>query len=206
MPISATNSSHVFNIAVPSLETIISREVLWESTLTLQIQANIDTGTGNSNKPPDMFLVNYGVTDALSAFPLHSLVATMTATINNNTVATNMADILPAILRLMDPEELAYYNDMTPTTLDYLGDYRDGIDFMDYQIGRSSAENRLVCLTPGPRATPGALPDNAVGNIRAALTGTAPRAYVFIIRFSAMIIQETPVFVKIIDLEEHIDN
>mgnify|MGYP001392258924 CR=1 FL=1 len=70
--ISATNSSHVFNIAVPSLETILSREVLWESTLTLQIQANIDTGTGNSQKNPDMFLVNYGVTDALAAFPLHS--------------------------------------------------------------------------------------------------------------------------------------
>ena len=63
----------------------------------------------NPNKPRGMMLVNYGVTDALSAFPLHSLVATMTATINNNTVAMNVADVLPAILRLMDPEELAYY-------------------------------------------------------------------------------------------------
>ena len=123
--------------------------MLWESTVTLQIQANIDTRTGNTNKLADMFLVNYGVTDALSAFPLHSLVATMTATINNNTVAANMADILPAILRFMDPEELAYYNDMTPTTVDYLGDYRDGVQIMDNQIGVSSAENRLVCLTPG---------------------------------------------------------
>ena len=73
----------------------------------------------------------------------------MTATINNNTVAMNMAEVLPAIPRLMDPEELADYADMTPTTLDYLSDYRDGIDLMDYQIARCTADDRLVCLTPG---------------------------------------------------------
>jgi hypothetical protein len=73
-----TNSAHVYNVAVPSLETVISREVLWESTITLKI-----TGI---NKPTNEFLVNYGVTDALAPFPLHHLVNTMTATINNNTV------------------------------------------------------------------------------------------------------------------------
>ena len=93
-------------------------------------------------------LVNYGVTDALSAIPLHSLVATMTATINNNTVAMNVADVLPAILRLMDPEELAYYNDMTPTTLDYLSDYADGVDRMPYQLAVSTADPRPVVLAP----------------------------------------------------------
>ena len=100
-----STSSQVFNIAVPSLETVISREVLWEATITLRIDANRNPATGNTNKPDNMFLVNYGVTDALAPFPLHSLVATMTATINNNTVAMNVADCLPVILRLMDPEE-----------------------------------------------------------------------------------------------------
>ena len=46
----------------------------------------------------------------------------MTATINNNTVSMNMQDTLPVLLRLLDPEELARYNDMTPTALDYLSD------------------------------------------------------------------------------------
>ncbi|MFM7981777.1 MAG: phage major capsid domain-containing protein [Candidatus Fonsibacter sp.] len=32
------------------------------------------------------FPVNYGVTDALAPFPLHSLVNVMSATINNSTV------------------------------------------------------------------------------------------------------------------------
>ena len=48
--VSQNASSHVYNIPVPSLETIISREVLWTSTVTLKI-----TGT---NKPLDQFLIN----------------------------------------------------------------------------------------------------------------------------------------------------
>ena len=79
--ISATSSSHVYSITVPSLETVISREVLWQSTVALKITDK------NNNKPNGMFLVNYGVTDALAPFPLHQLVSTMTTTINNNTVS-----------------------------------------------------------------------------------------------------------------------
>ena len=59
--ISQTTSAHVFNVPVPSLETIISREVLWTSKVTLKI-------TG-ANKPNGKFLVNYGVTDPLAPFP-----------------------------------------------------------------------------------------------------------------------------------------
>ena len=55
---------------------------------------------------------------------------------NSNTVATNMQDVLPIIVRLCDPEELANCNDMTPTTLDYLSDYVDGVDRMPFQIRR----------------------------------------------------------------------
>ena len=38
---SESNSSHVYNIVVPSLETIIDRRVLWTSTVTLKITAPI---------------------------------------------------------------------------------------------------------------------------------------------------------------------
>ena len=126
--ITQTPTSHVYNIAVPSLGTIISREVFWETEVTLEI-------TG-ANKPAHEFLINYGVTDALAPFPLHNLVATMTRAINHNTVATNMQDVLPIILRLCVPEELAKYSDMTPTTLDYLSDYADGVDHTPFQIRR----------------------------------------------------------------------
>ena len=81
--VAETNASHIYNIPVPSLETIISREVLWRSTITLKIS--------NPTKSPNEFCVNYGVTDALAPFPLHSLMTTMTATINNNTVIQKYA-------------------------------------------------------------------------------------------------------------------
>ena len=100
--ISATNESHVYTVTVPSVETIKSREVLWKSTVTLKI-----TGTA---KGATEFLVNYGVTDALAPFPLHSLVTTMTATINSNTISQNMMDTLPILLRMVDSEEFAKYD------------------------------------------------------------------------------------------------
>jgi len=35
--ISQSTTNHVYNVSVPSMETIISREVLWKSTVTLNI-------------------------------------------------------------------------------------------------------------------------------------------------------------------------
>ena len=112
--ISQSTTNHVYNVAVPSLETIISREVLWKSTVTLKISV--------SNRAPGSFPVNYGVTDALAPFPLHSLVNVMSATINNNTVSFNVQETLPLLLRMVDPTELAKYNCMTPTSLGFLAD------------------------------------------------------------------------------------
>ncbi len=58
---SETKASHLYNVTVQSLETIISREVLWKSAVTLKI-------TG-ANKSATEFLLNYGVTDALAPPP-----------------------------------------------------------------------------------------------------------------------------------------
>ena len=61
---SATPTSIVFNVVVPSLETVIDRRVNWTSTVTLEINA-----TSAADKQP----ANYGVRDALGPFPLHQL-------------------------------------------------------------------------------------------------------------------------------------
>ena len=124
--ISQSTSNHVYNVAVPSLETIISREVLWKSTVTLKISVAMALN--------GRFAVNYGVTDALAPFPLHSLVNVMSATRNNNTVSFNVQETLPRLLRMVDPEEFAKYDSMTPTALDYLASYRDAVQEMDWQI------------------------------------------------------------------------
>ena len=183
--ISQTTSAHVFNVPVPSLETVISREVLWSSIVTLRIRGSNLTNPALP-KDPNGFLVNYGVTDALAPFPLHSLVATMTATINNNTVAMNVADVLAPLLRLLDPEEMAYYDDSTPTTLDYLGNYRDGIDAMNFSINTiGAAANppnpqqfdtlRPVVYVPGDQVRVPPAPAN-VGDVPV-FWGTGPQVY-----------------------------
>ena len=113
----------MFNIAVPSLETSIDRQVLWTCDLTLRIDCQTTGQTGTADAPilgakvkgkgasfADMFAVNYGVTDALGPFPLHQLVSTMTTTINNNSVSMNVQDVLPALLRMCDAEELDMYD------------------------------------------------------------------------------------------------
>ena len=52
----------------------------------------------------------------------------MTATINNNSVSMNVQDVLPALLRMCDAEELEAYGCTTPTTLDYLANYLDSVN------------------------------------------------------------------------------
>ncbi|MFM7978179.1 MAG: phage major capsid domain-containing protein, partial [Candidatus Fonsibacter sp.] len=91
-----------------------------------------------ANRPAGTYAMNYGVTDALAPFPLHSLVNVMSATINNNTVSFNIQETLPLLLRVVDPEELAKFDCMTPTTLDFLADYDDALQPMYFFINPSS--------------------------------------------------------------------
>ena len=58
----------------------------------------------------------------------------MTATINNNTVSMNVQDTLPVLLRMLDAEEMAHYECMTPTTLDTLSSYRDAVEPLPYLL------------------------------------------------------------------------
>ena len=61
---SQSTSSIVFNVVVPSLETVIDRHVMLRATIRLKI-----TGYAANNKQ----LINYGLRDCLGPFPLHQL-------------------------------------------------------------------------------------------------------------------------------------
>ena len=139
-----------FNIAVPSLETIIAREVLWTSSFTLKIERN---AAAKAAAFPNMFMVNYGVTNSLGPFCLSQLVSTITTTINNNSISMQMQDLLPILLRLIDPDELAQYEGTTPIGNDYYANYRDGVDMLEYVIAKSVAAGgtaRPVVYDVGP--------------------------------------------------------
>lgn len=127
---SATASSIVFNVVVPSLETIIDRRVMIKTTLILKITGNV---------AEHCQLLAYGVRDSLCAFPMHSLMNTLAVTINNNTVSMNVRDVLPAVLRLLDNRELAHYNNTTPVMYDSFLNYKDTVGQPNSQFSDSFA-------------------------------------------------------------------
>jgi len=169
--VSASTSSHVYNINVPSEQTIIDRRVLWRSTVILKID-----GTA----PAGQFLINYGLTDALAPFPLHQLVNVLQATINNNSTSINLRDVLPSLIRFTDRRELARYNGTTPTAFDTYYQYPDGVGAMNNSLGAwgNVADNDLV---PRGAWSLDYVGTNADGSTPAALpvsTGAAQTVYV----------------------------
>lgn len=118
--VSTSNSSIVFNVQVPSENIVIDRHLLLQSSIYLTILA--------SGVPVGSQVFQYGLTDALQAFPLNSLFTTVQSTINNVSTSTNIQDILPMIMRMNDKEMLSRYNSLTPSNPDTAyGEYEDAI-------------------------------------------------------------------------------
>ena len=89
-----------------------------------------------------------------------------------------MADTLPILLRLVDSEEFAKYDCMTPTALDYLSDYKDGVHRMEFQLDRGApdgtAPDRPTLFYPGGAAVN---PTGAIDTNNARFVGARPYKY-----------------------------
>ena len=107
---SASNSSLIFSVQVPSENVVIGRDVLLTSGISFTLTA---TGV-----PSGDLALNYGADSALSPFPLSSLMTTATAQINNTAVSVNLQDVLPQLLRLNNSRELYRFNSTTPSLPD----------------------------------------------------------------------------------------
>ena len=57
-------------------------------------------------------------------------------------------DTLPILLRMVDSGEFAKYESMTPTALDYLADYPDGVHLMEFHL-HTNAGNQPRAYAPG---------------------------------------------------------
>lgn len=140
--ISSSNSQIVFNIQVPSEQTIIDRRVLLQTDLTLRVSSRRikwDAAGANvayvpTNVNPGNLTCGYGSTAGLAPYPLHQLMTVASATINNNTVSINIRDVLPFIIRALDKGELNAYNSTTATAVD---------SYLKYSSGVLSAANPL---------------------------------------------------------------
>jgi hypothetical protein len=109
--VSTSNSSIVFNVQIPSENIVIDRHLLLSSQLSFQLTLGGATVNGTN-------VFQYGLTDALQAFPLNSLFTTIQSTINNVSVSTNLQDVLPMLMRMNDKRILSRYNSMTPALPD----------------------------------------------------------------------------------------
>jgi hypothetical protein len=125
--VSASNSSIVFNVQVPSENIVIDRHLLMKTTLYFTVNINA-VANGGVGVPAGSQAFQYGLTDSLQAFPLNSLFTTVQSTINNVSVSSNLQDILPMITRMNDNRMLSRYNSLTPSYVDnQWGLYSQGV-------------------------------------------------------------------------------
>ena len=118
--ISASSSQIVFNVQIPSESIVLNRELYMTSTVAFTL-------TSNPIPAGETFL-NWGLTEALNAFPLQSLMSTIQAQINNVSTSTNLQDVLPMLLRMNDNRKLSRYNSMTPSYTDQAwGQYNQAV-------------------------------------------------------------------------------
>jgi hypothetical protein len=112
---SISTSSIVFNQPIPSETTIVDRRIMIKTTFLFKLQKNHITNTK----------ILYPQSFNFAPFPLHQLTQTLSLTLNNTSVSTQIKDILPAMLRCMDTEDLYEYNSMCPTSFDRYARYSD---------------------------------------------------------------------------------
>lgn len=102
-----STSQITFNCQIPSENIILDREILIQSQLRFKIKVNI-VGTGTTK-----VFWNYGETDFFGPFPLNNLIQVANAQINNVNISSNIQEILPAILKIVDKKQLLKYNSTT---------------------------------------------------------------------------------------------
>jgi hypothetical protein len=108
-----------FNVAVPSQETIISRNALIRVTLEYTLEAaTVVIANAAASVAGSGYLFNYGGVDSFGPFPFTQMINSQQWTINNTTVSQTTRDILAIMLRIQDKRWLARYNGMTPTMFD----------------------------------------------------------------------------------------
>jgi hypothetical protein len=112
---SATAAGCTFDVVVPSLSTLISRKVLIRTTLQFTVNCSVQNAAANWPVLPNSL--------CLAPFAFQQLCNTMNVTINNQTFTFNAKDQLNEILRCIDKDVLAEFNNYTPVQLDYYGDY-----------------------------------------------------------------------------------
>ena len=104
---STSSSSALFNVNVPSENTLISRDIRVKTTLYFWYEVDMDDNVGQD-------IVN----GAVCAFPLNSLCSGASLTINNAKVGVQSQDVMNIILKQYDQREISKHIQTTPSYVD----------------------------------------------------------------------------------------
>jgi hypothetical protein len=126
--IAQNGSQQTYQIQVPSENVFVDRAVDWTSTCYLQF--TVDPTEYVNGDPVCM----YGLDFALAQFPLHTLVQTLSATINDTTTTMNTSDVLREVLRLTDSQKNRLQR-TCPTYPDTYQNYNDAFGTINNPIG-----------------------------------------------------------------------
>jgi hypothetical protein len=123
----ATSASQMtFNINVPSQNVFVDRAVDWSSTVYLKVGLLRGASGAGAAYANGVVALTLGQNAALSAFPLHELTSTMTATINDTSVVINTDTVLKEVLRMTDYAKNRLAR-TCPTMLDRYKSYNDAL-------------------------------------------------------------------------------
>jgi hypothetical protein len=136
-----SSSAHQYMVTVPSLENVVDRCILWHCQFTLTFTPSEDLAVGNR-------VLDFNGLDALAPFPLQQFVTTMSVQINSTQTNINMQDMLPSLLYMVGRDELAKWNNMTPTYLDNYAQYTDAVSAQSV-AGLSNINNPLGTYANG---------------------------------------------------------
>ena len=127
---SASPSGVQFEFIVPSLSTIVARDIFITSQLTFDI-----TTTTLDND----YVVKYGVNCAPSSFAFQQCCSTVSCSLNNSVITFEAAEVLAEVLRVLPKDILNEYADFTPVLQD---NYAQWTDTMTGVLGPASVPKR----------------------------------------------------------------
>nr|WPF46550.1 MAG: putative major capsid protein [Lake Baikal virophage 5] len=135
----SSNTSHSWNINVPSENIVVDRRVLIDSDVTFTITV--------TNVPIGSVAFNWGNTDGFGPYPLNSMYLTQNAIINNCGLSVNTQDIIAPLLRMNDQKIHTYYDGWTPSMVDdTYYNYSDAVNTNNNPLGtvnNNGMDNKL---------------------------------------------------------------
>jgi hypothetical protein len=135
----SSNSSHSWQINVPSENIVVDRRILIDTDVEFTI-----TITG---VPLNSIAWDWGNTDGFGPYPLNSCYLTQNVLINNCGLSVNTQDVIAPLLRMNDQKIHTYYDGWTPSMVDdTYYNYSDALNANNNPLGtitNNSMDNKI---------------------------------------------------------------